>query len=261
MSKRGSDENVVRSMKLNLIVGMIGAVFFAIIWYFSIKEEGWGAWGFHVVCGFFVLLGIVLMLRYLAWRITYNETEFTVRNIFGISHTYRYSQITARESGVQVNKLWIGKKKIELEAWSEEALRFYLFARDQYEKLAGDPEGIPEDWPKNDIFRGNIEGGMLIFIIEVIVLCLGVGLGAFLLFNREYLDPEQYPYAILIALLLVLPSLFLVIGSVIVGRHPERYSRKIVKLFFKEQYVRIYRKEAELQDEYDSESGDEQRNR
>ena len=102
---------------------------------------------------------------------------------------------------------------------------------------------------------------MLIFIIEVIVLCLGVGLGAFLLFNREYLDPEQYPYAILIALLLVLPSLFLVIGGVIVGRHPERYSRKIVKLFFKEQYVRIYRKETELQDEYDSESGDEQRNR
>ena len=98
-------------MKLNLIVGMIGAVFFAIIWYFSIKEEGWGAWGFHVVCGFFVLLGIVLMLRYLAWRITYNETEFTVRNIFGISHTYRYSQITARESGVQVNKLWIGKRR------------------------------------------------------------------------------------------------------------------------------------------------------
>ena len=246
MSKSGSDENVVRSMKLNLIVGMIGAVFFAIIWYFSIKEEGWGAWGFHVVYGFFVLLGIVLMLRYLVWRITYNETEFTVRNIFGISHTYRYSQITARESGVQVNKLWIGKKKIELETWSEEALRFYLFARDQYEKLAGDPEGIPEDWPKNDIFRGNIEGGMLIFIIEVIVLCLGVGLGAFLLFNREYLDPE---------------SLFLVIGGVIVGRHPERYSRKIVKLFFKEQYVRIYRKETELQDEYDSESGDEQRNR
>ena len=84
------------------------------------------------------------MMRYLVWRITYDETEFTVRNMFGISRTYRYSEITAMEQGVQGSKLWIGKKKITLEGISLESMHFFFYAQQQYEILSGDHDGIPE---------------------------------------------------------------------------------------------------------------------
>lgn len=231
-------------MKLNLIVGTISAVIIAAIWYFSIKNEGWDAWGFHVFYGLMMLLSIILILRYLVWRITYNETEFTVRNILGISHTYRYSQITAMEQGAKESKLYVGSKKIELEGFSLEAMQFFFFAQQQYEKLTGNQEGIPEDWPRNDIFRGNIEGGMPVFIGEVIVLCVSLGIDAFLLVKWDQLNPEQYFETIILMLFLTLPILLWITCSVIIGRHPERYSRRIVKLFFREQFVRIYREGA-----------------
>ncbi len=137
--------SVVRTTKLNLGVGLIGAVLFTVIWYFSVEKDGWGVWWHHVIWGLLMLLCIILILRYLVWRITYDETEFTVRNIFGISHTYRYSEITEMEQGVQASKLWIGKKRIELEGISLEAMHFFFFAQQQYEKLTGNPAGIPED--------------------------------------------------------------------------------------------------------------------
>ena len=52
------------------------------------------------------------MMSYLIYCITYDDHEFTVRNILGIKHTYQYDQVTGIEieKGRQT-KLVIGKKK------------------------------------------------------------------------------------------------------------------------------------------------------
>ncbi len=244
MSENDFDKNIVRTTKLNLILGMIGAVFAAVMWYFTVWKKGVGAWWAHAFWGLFMLLDIILVLRYLLWRITYDETAFTVRNMFGVSRTYRYSQITAMEQGVQETKIWLGRKKVELESFSLEGMQFFFFAQQQYEKLSGNHDGIPEDWPKNDIFRGNIEGGMPAFIMEVIILFLGLGMLVILLISR------MNSKAIIIIAVPELALLIFVVGSVIVGRHPERFSRKIVKLFFREEFVKIYRKDASWQNAY-----------
>ena len=252
MSKNNCDQNVVRVSKLYLIVGMIGLFFFVFIWIFAGKPEdewwvraGWAAFG---------LLDVILILRYLVWRITYNETEFTVRNMFGVSHTYRYSEITAKDSGVMSLALFVGKKKIELGEVSVDAMAFLFFADQQYSSLTGDRNGLPEAPPKKDLYNGNIEGGTPMFILLVLVFCLGLGIFVFLLIDRESMAQGQETSSWLLLLfmfLLVLGLLYYIVGGLIVGRHPERYSKKTVTRFFKEEYVRPYNRLSVLLEDED----------
>lgn len=106
-----NNKKTLRLSKLFLYVGLFGNVFFAVLWFVSVRTEGMDIL-FHIIYGFFELIGLILMMSYLIYSITYDDNEFTVRNILGIKHTYRYDQVTGIEieKGKQT-KLVIGKKK------------------------------------------------------------------------------------------------------------------------------------------------------
>ncbi len=235
----GTTKQIVKPMKLLFVVGVISSFFFPIIWLLSIKSEGWGAWGFHVVYGSFTFMAIVLILIYLNCRITYTDTDFTVRNILRISRTYRYDQITGIETGEDTN-LRIGKKKITINVMSEGSAGFLAFANQRYKELHNTNyrRGIPEVPPAKDIFNGNIEYGTTIFVMEVILLC-AVLAGTVFAYIRTGLNGSSLIKVIFTGLAVIM--LIYITGSVVVGRNPGQYSRKVVNLFFKDSVVRSYR--------------------
>ncbi len=101
------------------------------------------------------LVGIWLIFICANVRITYDEKQFTVKNIFGISHTYSYSHITGiRETSLDVS-IYVGKKKIVMDRWFVGSAEFIAHAKKRYRALQGG-KPIPVEKPKMDIFKGHI---------------------------------------------------------------------------------------------------------
>jgi len=232
-------EHVIRRHLYCLVIGIIGIVGFTSLFLLASHAKDFKPW-YSIVFIIFIILSVSLILTYINWRIYYNNKEFTVRNTLGISRTYRYDQIT----GIRYDKdvaLYCGKKKIMIDIVTANRVQFLRHCNRQYKKHTGSNGWIPYAEPKNDIFKGNIDGGIFVIIIYIfMIIFLTFALVKEILDFNPYDSERSIFIIIFISLFLIL---FIIISafSIIVGRNPDKFSQRILKLFFDEKAIRYNR--------------------
>lgn len=175
-SKRKSNKENETIISLSKILLYVGAIGFGLFIIASIVLFLTNSTILSFVFLLFSIMGYSLLLAYFNCTITYNETEFTHRNFWGISKTFSYNDITGIYSKKKDVKIFIGKKCIRVDETAVNKDIFIGFVRKQYRK-SNNGNAIPIVSPKSDIFKGNIANpGEFIFvyssIIVFIVVCL-----------------------------------------------------------------------------------------
>ncbi len=127
---------------------------------------------------FFILfsfLGFFCIFGYLNCRITYDETSFTAKNIFGIKRTYQYTEITGISGNIKDIHFYMGKRKVLIDGIAVGSAEFVKFAKKRYRVLT-DGEAIPNQKRKRkmDIFNGNIENPGEFILIYILVSVLDI---------------------------------------------------------------------------------------
>lgn len=125
-----------------------------------------------VVMAGIAFVDMLMVVAYVNCRIWYAEDSFTVRNIFGITRTYLYSDITGQRTTEDKSYLYINNTKITLSTYSQTL--FFDFARQKYREL--NRKNIPE--MKNyrkDIFNGNVENAGERILLYVLVSIIAIG--------------------------------------------------------------------------------------
>lgn len=120
---------------------------------------------------FFVLLAAVIVVLYINQRIEYDELAFTVKDFFGRTRRYDYSEITSLDVNVNDVTVRVGRKKISVDLMSEGFEDFLRNANRGYRHHHR--KGIPPRDKEKDIFRGNIRGSdelLLGYIIGTVVI-------------------------------------------------------------------------------------------
>ena len=231
------NENIVRLPKFTVIIGIIGLLFFAGAMIFS-YSRGAALW---VTLGllFFVLLNLIVIIMTLNWRIAYDDRSFTVRNYFGVSKKYSYDQITGIQRGLDTTIIVRGKR-ITIDQIAIGAGEFLCFTETRYSESFNDglEHRIPETPPKKDIFNGNIHDPVAficVYVFMEILVTIGLFI-AILNLDPSHSDNERLGFFFFIGAWLVWTTY--VVMSIHVGRNIEKYSKKVVSLFFKEGYVR-----------------------
>ena len=109
---------------------------------------------FTAICG-------LLVLMYINRRIYYNDESFVVKNIFGKTDKYHFSEITGKVNNVSSVAIYVGEQKISIETTSVGLYKFLDAASKGYERHHD--EKIPPHERRNDLFNGNIKGSTQIF--------------------------------------------------------------------------------------------------
>lgn len=316
--------------KLLVIIGLIDCVLFlipTIITAFS-EEPLWVTIGFFA----FSLLGATLIVAFINCRIAYDEEGFVAKNFFGIKRRFTYDEVTAIKKNMHESYLYLGRRRVMIDALSVGGFEFIGFVNKKYRSLH-DGQPLPKiRKTKHDIFNGNVNdvaGFMFAFImVSVIIVAMAAFLTWYVYFtpatpdntaaaqvtfdswaindgrvilmstdNQTYKidfadehlnsdeiksvcdgetavtvyskkvtpdDGEEY-FSIKAMLcdgeyilsfddtnrlhrqeywpLLLFPAAFAILwggyiaGAIIVGRNPKKYSKKVIKLFFKDGYV------------------------
>ena len=229
--------NTVRLPKFNVIIGIIGLIFFVGSMIISYIMEA--ALWITLCILFFVLLNIIIIVMSHNWRITYDDQFFSVRNYFGVSKNYSYNQITSIQSGLDTTII-VGEKKITIDQIAIGAGEFLCLAEKRYSDSFNDglKHRIPEIPPKKDIFNGNIHNPVefiCVYVFMEILVTIGLVI-AILNLDPSHSSNERLGFFIFIGSWLVWTAY--VVMSIHVGRNIEKYSKKVVSLFFKESYVR-----------------------
>lgn len=180
---QADEKGKVQLPKAFAIVGSITSVFFliiAVITYLE-KEPLW----VNLFFIFAALLGIVLLMAFVNYRITYDDDGFVYRNFWGIKREFTYSQITGIKENVSECCIYIGKRKVTVECLSVGGIMFAAIIKKKYSDFHGGQK-IPQVKPKHDIFNGHVKdaagfvvayGIMVIFttaflIFTICVVCL-----------------------------------------------------------------------------------------
>ena len=135
------------------------------------------------VCG-------LLVLMYINRRISYDDDGFVVKNIFGKTEEYNYSDITGRANNVTNVALYIDDEKISIDTASVGMYKFLDAASKGYEMEHG--EKIPPHKKRNDLFNGNIKGSSQIFwgyVVMYIVLFFFLIVSILVTYSK--VDPES----------------------------------------------------------------------
>ena len=90
-----------------LLLSLVGSAISVLIWAFEAQEK-------KLIMLLFLIPSVMLGLYALIWRIRYDDSQFTCRNLLFHSRTYRYTEITAVKKDREDTILYVGKKKIRV---------------------------------------------------------------------------------------------------------------------------------------------------
>ncbi len=160
-----------------LIIGIIGTAFFwiaAAAAYFLGGEAG-PALGFIAISS----LGLFLIVAYINCRTEFDDDGFTVKGFWGIKRRYTYADVTHIKETSRGTYIYMGKRWVSFGIFDAGWYEFINTAKRKYKKIYGEP--IPKrPVSKFDVYKGNVENGMLVFVIfcamEVLLLVLGAGI-------------------------------------------------------------------------------------
>ena len=161
------EKNQVVLSKLLPLIGVPSGALFMIptcILFFS-ERDLWLSFGFLCFCW----LCCSLIAGYLNCRITFTDTEFTVKNFLGFKRTYTYTQIVKFRHTPNHDWVYIGRRRVLVDALAMNGVEFLAHARKRYRIHTGGKSIPKADRPKWDIFKGNVSSpGELIFAFLLI---------------------------------------------------------------------------------------------
>ena len=120
-------------------------------------------------------LGAVIVNAFIMLRVTLRPDEFAVRNFWGVTRTYRYSDITGIEAGPGAVRLHIGSSRVEINGLYRDFPALMTFIAARYRRQCGGKSipKAPERRSKLDVFNGNVrEPGVFVFVFALIALLL-----------------------------------------------------------------------------------------
>ena len=279
----------------------------------------------------FSLLGASLIIGFFNCRISYDEEHFVAKNFFGVKRKATYDQVTAIKEDMHETYIYLGKRRVMVDAFSIGGRDFINLVKRKYRTLHNG-QNLPQiAKTKNDIFNGHVRDATGFYVVYGLIFFLLVGVIIFSIcdiyipknenntieqtvtflscdserdkviltsvngdiykisyaaeqinfkeilsvcdgkskvttyskevtpddeedyysikaikYNDSYLlsfeeenqlyRQESWPFLALFSVLL----LFLVaciVASIIVGRNPQKFSKKVVRLFFKDGYI------------------------
>lgn len=152
------------TVKMNImvpIIGIIGLVFFGILLVISLYSKA--GTGTCIIFGFFCLMSLFMILT-VNQKIEYSPSDFTYRDMFGISRKYEYSQVKKIKYGKDVS-IYVGHRIILIDELADNGKKFARIAM-QYSKNA---EIFTDRQSK--LFNGNIKSpGEFVFVYVLIGL-------------------------------------------------------------------------------------------
>ena len=179
-----SDTKAVYLPKYMFWTGIIaGGVFLSFGWFAAGQD---GHIGLTVCFGFFVLLAISLLLGWRNCYIVYDSTGFTKKNLFGIHHRFKYSEVTGWncKGGNSVDiSLYIDKKEVSFNTMSENISEFLTAVNTGYRVTHGN-KNIPEKSvleKEAGGFRAHVYNPIEYIVVFVMMLVFIVGVGAWLI--------------------------------------------------------------------------------
>jgi hypothetical protein len=108
-------KNTVNISPMYLVVGITGSLFFLLcilsMWIFPNGTESLFA---YIVSGLFVILGIIIILYCLLWRIEYDDESFTYRNLLGHKTIVPYSSVIRIKRKLKDVYLFTEKKRFDI---------------------------------------------------------------------------------------------------------------------------------------------------
>jgi len=143
------------------------------------------------------ILGAVFIVAYVNCRITYDENEFTAKGFWGVRRTYTYDQVTAIRENLHEVYLYVGKRRILIDAYAIGGKEFVAHVKKRYRTLHNG-EAIPKIQASGrDPFHGNIHNpGEFLFAYvlgSVVIVGFSVFLVWMIFFNPSTADntPRQ----------------------------------------------------------------------
>lgn len=174
-----SKDNTVRLPKLLLVIGIVCSAFFLTLLFITLflAQPLW----IPAIFLAFSLLGAMLILMYINYRIEYDNFGFTVTGYFGKKRSFTYDMITGARDATQEAYIYFGEKRVMIDKMAIGSAQFLELVEKKYKALNGGHD-IPEQKPKRDIFRGNVKNsGALIFVFAMLEALL-IGLLIFVTF-------------------------------------------------------------------------------
>ena len=167
LRKKRKDTQYDRLVSLSpvlLWVGTVcGGVFSIPVTLFGTDDIPGGVWCFFEVV---VLACIAMMLAYCNETVTYDESRFETKNLFGRKRSYGYGEITGISSKGGDTILYCGRRRIRLDTMSSGDDEFVTFAAKTYYRQH--KKDIPVQKPKKDPMNGNLDTPWLYFSIYLL---------------------------------------------------------------------------------------------
>lgn len=173
---------------LMAVIGGIAGVFFGGLTVWAAMDDA-GIFERSVFL-LFALLGVGMVLAYVNCRIHYDKQGFTVKNLWGITRSYTYDDITWLK-GTKDVKLYVGERVVRIDEMAVGKTEFLCHAEARYRKTHGG-RGIPIKPPNGkrnfDLFNGNVENpGEFIAVYAVLMAYVLFSLG---LMVYTFVPPE-----------------------------------------------------------------------
>ena len=189
----------------------------------------------------FALLGVILLLGFINCRIYYDEEGFTAKNFFGVKKRYTYKEITLIQEAVYDTRVYIGKRKVVIEAFAVGKEEFLRLARSKYTKRTSVTNRDKQPKTKGDIFNGNVRHPIMYLVFYVIfsAFMLALMFVAVYLYIQDSSNGDNLLGLIFAIILGICWTVYVVI-AIKVGRNPKNYSKSFIKMFFGEGHVKRY---------------------
>ncbi|MBQ9806011.1 MAG: hypothetical protein IJW49_05850 [Clostridia bacterium] len=102
------------------------------------------------------LLGVAFVIAFLNCRISYDEEGFVAKSFFGIKRKFTYDQVTAIRENPKETYLYLGKKRVTVDALSVGGPDFISHVKKRYRTIHNG-QVLPKKLPKKDIFNGHVK--------------------------------------------------------------------------------------------------------
>ena len=233
-SMRKTNEKTVCLPKIFFTSGTVASIIFIIIVAITLYngEESW----IPILFSVFSIISLMLTVAYLNCRITYDESEIICRNLLGFTKKYSYDDIIGIENWDSENLIFFGKeqKVISVDYCLLGGIEFVVFINKKYSSLHMGKD-IPHIRNTTGIFKGNVKDEPVFVFLLVVIALLAIG---FSLLIIKLAMPSNIAIGIIIAIVIDVICALYIAMTIIVGRNPQKFGKRFVRLFFKEGYIR-----------------------
>lgn len=224
------EKGTVRLPYFLLIIGIIATTFFTVFSVFTTFQANTEA----IVPMFFAVMSSTMIIGQINYVITFDVTGFTRKTFFGKKQRFEYSDITEISGSTKDVTLYIGKHRVRIAEMAIGKHEFLLYAKKEYRKHHNG-EAIPKRNPHKDLFNNHVDnpGEFIFAYITIYVIIIGTPIVCII--NKRPRNIQCSVCAIC-GVFFVLMTIA-VITSIIIGRNPQKYSKKVIRMFFKDGYL------------------------